>query len=207
MQNHIAGSGEHIPQPAISFGMLSHWRLRIAISVLTVLVAASVWSAESPNGAYATLGLGYSPSSATEEVNTLLNESSSGVAWSLAGGLGWRSQHTLEVRYLNVRLSAEKSQGVTVVAYSRSFGVSTPSPFVTVGVGLAHGPLAGVAGSAETDGGAALLLGGGLRFSRRLALGVDYYKGRTGKYFGPEKFYEMSHSGVVLTLRALVGGR
>ncbi|MCH7878006.1 MAG: hypothetical protein IH914_01655 [candidate division Zixibacteria bacterium] len=162
------------------------------------------------DGSFLRAGFGFSPLAKTSLDLSDFSITETGVAVTLAGGIIWDRRHSIEIRWQNVYLSGETNptQGALAFTYTRYLSQRGPSPFFSGGIGLQHGPFIGVPGTPPgTSVGAAVFLGAGLRFTRRLSVGADYSFGSTDKFIDNTFKYDFSHQQLVFSAHyTLLGG-
>ena len=186
------------------------WKLTLA-ALLWLVCAWPAMSAPAPrDGGFLRLGIGFSPLAKTSLNLSDVSDTESGGALSVVGGIVWDRRHSIEIRWQNIYLGggSDASQGSLVFSYTRYLSQRGPSPFFSAGIGLQHGPFIGSPRpSLSTSVGAAVFLGTGLRFSRRLSVGADYSFGSTDKFIDNTFKYDFSHQQLVFSLQyTLLGG-
>lgn len=185
--------------------------------IYTIIACAVALGSYSPttatefpaNGYFLRVGAGYSPYASTDlrgDIDGSLGETSEGAVASLLLGHVWNHVHSFELRWQNIYL-AGASQGTIGVSYTRYMRLHGPSPFLSIGFGLQRGPfLSSISNLLETDDGAALLLGAGLRFSTHLEFALDYSRGSTNRFIGTNTNFDLTHKQLAFSLRYVLWG-
>ena len=185
----------------------------------TAIALALLWGSSaqashiSEGGYYLKLGLGISPLTEIEvnSTDTVPDISASGVAPSVLIGYSWNQENSIEFRWQNVYYTSAEpgsgSQGIIVLAYTRTFLKETLSPFLTFGLGIQHGPfISGFERDVGTDPGAAFLFGAGFTLNQKIDFALDYSSGSTNKYLDKQLFYDYSNRQLVFSVRYLLFG-
>lgn len=197
-------------QARLMSNLIKNTSLAFFLAFTLLLASETAESAPRPaDGGFLKVGVGYSPLARTTVVLSDLSLFSSGAALSLSLGTVWSRTHSISVHWSNIYLSenASGSQGVIALVYTHYYQRRGPSPFISVGVGLQRGPfISDLDRVAETDDGAAALLGFGLCFGGKFEIAADYSFGSTNRSFGQFVYYDYRHRQLMFTLRYNVLG-
>ena len=187
----------------------------LTLAALTSLAIAGIAPALSAapalrDGSFLRIGVGFSPLAKTSLDLSDRSITEAGAGVTVTGGIIWDRRHSIEIRWQNVYLSGETNatQGALSFTYTRYLAQRGPGPFFSGGIGLQHGPFIGAFRTSQgTSVGAAVFLGAGLRFSRRLSVGADYSFGSTDKFIDNTFKYDFSHQQLVFSVQyTLLGG-
>lgn len=202
--------------PDIKSNKRSIGKALVLAAVFSLVIADFAPAVPAPHdGGFLIVGFGFSPLARTSidrvSDNSLVTDvTENGAALTVALGTVWNRVHSVELRWQNIFLSGDSdaTQGVLALTYTRYLIQRGPSPFFRGGIGLQHGPFLGVTQrTIETSLGAAVLIGAGLRFNRRLSISADYSFGSTDKFFDNTFNYDFSHRQLVFSLQyTLLGG-
>ncbi len=164
------------------------------------------------DGGYVKVGVGFSPYARTGWDRNDVSKVTSGLAPSVAIGVVWARQHSLDVRWQNAYLRdfQNKTQGYLAVTYTHYLRKHGPAPFFDIGFGLQHGPPVtddSIGRDFNTNAGLGFTVGAGLRFSRRFEVAADFAVGSSGRFFAVNNNYDFSYQQLAFSLRyAILGG-